>query len=175
MKKCVDNGSIHFGAFDQEIMVRLEKRGKLFNKAVEIAFFAPTAIVVIYYIPALLQVIISDLLSGSIDAQTGSAFAFALGVCAIGIILSLVFAITVNPIFNYIRRSFVKSYEIEEHKAVLRLVGKLHIKELGNACSDLLSKRPGYKIVSGSPYGCVIAAIPERNLLPPCNKRLASC
>lgn len=67
-----------------------------------------------------------------------------------------------NGLDKLIRRHLIKSYYIEDHEYVIKLIGSVGATEMTHAHKDLLSIRPGYKIANNSfkDYGCTIAAIP---------------
>lgn len=154
-----------YGLCDQEIKDKLDKQERVIGKASELIAFAPAAVIFLWFMPSLVSSIVNDIVAGHVSAEIGNTLAYALGICSIAMMVSLVFALALKPVFRAIRQHVAKPYVIEERKGLLRLIGKLHVTDLQNACNDLLSKRLGYRIVSGTPYGCVIAAIPEHNLL----------
>lgn len=67
-----------------------------------------------------------------------------------------------HSLLEYIQHHYFKSYEIDVHENVIRLVGSVRVSKGRIAYKDLLSVRPGYKIVDNAyeQFGCTMAAVP---------------
>lgn len=61
---------------------------------------------------------------------------------------------------KYIQTKWIKSYFIEECGDVVKLHGSVRADSIDEACKDLLSTRPGLKLVEDAyaQYGCTFAA-----------------
>lgn len=75
---------------------------------------------------------------------------------ATGLFLSLV-----KVLSGLARRTFLKTYWIEDQGDVIKLYGSVWMVDFHRAYRELLSIRPGYKIVNDAhkDYGCTIAAV----------------
>ena len=71
------------------------------------------------------------------------------------------FLVVITPIDKLLRRTVLKSYFIEDAGDAIKLHGSVNVTEIERAYSELLSIRPGYKIVDDAynKYGCTFAAV----------------
>lgn len=74
-----------------------------------------------------------------------------------------VFLQLAQPFEKYLRRTALKKYWIEDHGNVIKLFGAVRIVDTDYAYRDILSIKPGLKIVDDADtlkqYGCTIAAV----------------
>lgn len=82
--------------------------------------------------------------------------------CMIGFVIAWPLVQLIHRILEYIQHHCFKSYEIDIHENVIRLVGSVSFSKVHIAYKDLLSVRSGYKIVDGAyeQFGCTMAAVP---------------
>ncbi len=71
------------------------------------------------------------------------------------------FLVVTTPLDKLLRRSVLKSYFIEDAGDIIKLHGSVNVTEIDRAYRDLLSIRPGYKIIDDAynKYGCTFAAV----------------
>lgn len=76
------------------------------------------------------------------------------------IVVGLSLAI-VRPVDDYLRRTALKEYWIEDHGNVIKLFGAVRLIDMDHAYRDILKVRPGFKIVEDAyqMFGCTLAAI----------------
>ncbi len=67
----------------------------------------------------------------------------------------------VRPFDSYLHRTVLKEYWIEDHGDVIKLFGSVRLIDMNYAYRDILSVKPGFKIVDNAyeKYGCTLAAI----------------
>ena len=80
---------------------------------------------------------------------------------SIGFVAAYPILIILGGLDKLVRRRIFKSYYIEDHGDVIKLIGSVTASEMTHAYKDILGIRSGYKIAKNSfqDYGCTIAAV----------------
>jgi hypothetical protein len=70
----------------------------------------------------------------------------------------------INTILKILKRTYLKSYWIEDQGDVVKLFGAVPLHDMSFVEKDLLANRTGYKIVSNAfdEFGCTMAAVKLR-------------